>query len=161
MAIMNMAFNTGRLKSLFLNNPGRSVIADRFVELARQLASGMLDPLTLTFDDTPLAAAGTATCASCSGTVVITINGVAFSLTASGSDTVQAAAFVTAINASGNALISGLVTASSALGVVTITASRLGVAGNAMTLAVSGTGMTASGARLTAGSNGTTTAMTF
>lgn len=162
MAIMNMAFNTGRLKSLFHNNPGRGVIADRFIELGRQLAAGMIDQTTLTFDDTPLNASGTITISSGSGVLTATINGVAIATASqSGTDTACAVALAAAINASVSALIVGIVTATSALGVVTITAVRKGKAGNAITTAASGTGATADQARLTGGTDGTTTAMVF
>lgn len=96
-------------------------------------------------------ASGTVTIASGSGTVVITINGVAISRTWATSDTATATAFVTDINAATNDLVEWHVKATSAAGVVTITALAPGQWGNAITLAASGTGMTASGARLTGG----------
>lgn len=161
MGLFNVAFNTGRLKNPLHNNPGRGVIADRFIELGKQLAAGMLDQTTLTFDDTPVAATGTWTTASGSGSQTCTINGVVFTSVWATSDTVAAAAMAALINASVSALVAGLVIATAALGVVTITTARLGVFGNAVTIAASGTGATASGARLTGGSQGTTTAMIF
>lgn len=108
-------------------------------------------------DVNPVAASGTVTIASGNGTVSITINGVAFSRSWATSDTATAAAFVTQILASTNALVLGLVTASSALGVVTITAtgSAVGVPGNFITTAAAGTGMTADQARLAGGTDGT------
>lgn len=159
--VFNMAWNVGRLGSILKNNPGRGVISDRLIELGRHAASGMLDQMTMTYDDTPLAASGTWTTASGSGSQTCTINGVVFTSVWATSDTVAAAAMAALINASVSALVSGLVTATAALGVVTITTTRLGVFGNAVTLAASGTGATASGARLTGGSNGTTTTMVF
>jgi phage tail sheath gpL-like len=80
------------------------------------------------------------------------INGVAVTVTWATSDTATATALAAAINASANALVS-LVTASSAAGVVTLTADHAGLPGNAYTLAASGTGVTASGARLTGGAS--------
>ena len=50
--------------------------------------------------------------------------------------------------------MSGFVTATSALGVVTIRATQKSAWGNAITLAASGTNVTASGARLTGGAGG-------
>lgn len=102
-------------------------------------------------------ATGTLTIASGSGTVGGTINGVGVTVTWGTSDTATAAALATAINASGNALVANHVTATSAAGVVTLSAKKKGAAGNAITLAASGTGVTASGARLTGGTESTMT----
>ncbi len=69
-----------------------------------------------------------------------------------GSLTQQATSFAAAVNASTNALLLNLVTATSLVGVATITASVPGVAGNTMTLAKSGTNIAVSGTgRLTGG----------
>jgi phage tail sheath gpL-like len=106
-------------------------------------------------------ASGTVTIASGSGTVSITINGVAISRTWATSDTATATAFVTDINGSANALVKNHVAASSVAGVVTITAKAPGQWGNAVTLAAAGTGMTASGARLTSGAGADTAAVTI
>lgn len=86
-------------------------------------------------------------------TVTVTLNGVAVATntTTLASDTAAAAAVAASINASEDALVAGVVTASSALGVVTVTADDFGTSGNGITLAASGTGATASGARLTGG----------
>lgn len=89
-----------------------------------------------------------------SGTTTVTINGVAFSQT-SGTDAERAAAAAAAINASANALIDGVVTATDSNGVLTILADVKGKSGNWITLAASGTGVTASGNRLTGGSEAT------
>lgn len=62
---------------------------------------------------------------------------------------------VAAIAASTTSLVSGHVTAANASGVVTITSKFPGVSGNAITLAKSGSNLAVSGARLTAGSDGT------
>lgn len=106
-------------------------------------------------DVNPVAATGTWTTASGSGTQTCVINGVSVSNVWATSDTVAAAAMSTAINASTNALITGLVTSTSALGVVTITALS-GKMGNAITTTATGTGATAEQARLTGGTDGTT-----
>lgn len=137
---------------------------ENLLAIARQLravASGH-KPVIYTIDvrDAAVSASGTVTISSGSGTVSITINGVAFSRTWATSDTATATAFVTDINASTNALVQNIVTASSAAGVVTITAIVAGVTGNCITLAAAGTGMTASGARLTSGAE-TRVNMTF
>lgn len=106
------------------------------------------------------AASGTVTLSSSSGTVGATINGVSVTTAFDTSDTVTATALAAAINASTNALVQYLVTASSSAGVVTITATQKNRLGNAITLAATGTGATASGARLTGGAGGNVTGTT-
>lgn len=162
MALFNLFVNSGRLRAPMHNNPGRGVIADRFIEFGRQLASGMLDQMTVTEDDTPVLASGTYTLSSSSGVLTATINGVAIATgSLAGTDTANAVVLAAAINASANALIAGIVTATSALGVVTVTAARGGLAGNTVTTTASGTGNTANQARLTGGTNGTSTTVVF
>ena len=105
------------------------------------------------------AAAGTVTYSSGAGAQTIVINGVTvFNQAWVTSDTATAAAAAAAINASTNPLIQNLVTATSSAGVVTITQTQKGTVGNSTTLAVTGTGATASGTRLT---GGTLTSYTF
>jgi phage tail sheath gpL-like len=117
------------------------------------IASGIRKAtVTSVVDGTTLAeATGTLTLSSASGAVGGTINGVAVTATASGGDTNSAALVAAAINASANALVAGMVYATSAGAVVTVRARHPGKLGNATTLAASGTGVTASGARLTGG----------
>jgi phage tail sheath gpL-like len=103
------------------------------------------------FDVAQTQATGTLTISSGSGTVGGSINGVSVTVTWGTSDTATATALAAAINASSNALVNKHVTASAAAGVVTLTALVPGYSGNAVTLAASGTGVTASGARLTGG----------
>lgn len=104
----------------------------------------------------------------------ILINGVTFTAKASGatgnewnvgaSATLSAAAAAAAINASATALVANNVTASAASGVLTITAVYPGTTGNCITIAegVDGSShMTVSGARLTAGTNGTQVTYSF
>jgi phage tail sheath gpL-like len=102
---------------------------------------------------TAVAASGTLTISSGSGTVGGSINGVSNTVTWATDDATTATALAAAINASSNALIQNLVTASASGGVVTITSTIPGAVGNCMTLTASGTGVTASGARLTGGSS--------
>lgn len=104
--------------------------------------------------ETPSAASGTVTLSTSSGTVGATINGVSITTAFATSDTATAAALAAAINASTNALVQYLVTATSAAGVVTITSTQKNRLANAITLAASGIGATASGARLTGGAGG-------
>lgn len=128
---------------------------ENLLAIARQLravASGH-KPVIYTIDvrDGAVAATGTVTLSGGSGTITATINGVAIAITWATSDTNSASLLAAAINASTNALVQNIVTATSVAGVVTISAVVPGVVGNCVTLAASGTGATASGARLTGG----------
>lgn len=102
------------------------------------------------------AAIGTFTYSSASGTTVATLAGVAFTQT-TGSDAARATALSAAINASVDPAISGLLTASPASGVVTVTAVHKGTAANAYTLAVTGTGLARSAATMAGGAAGSVT----
>jgi phage tail sheath gpL-like len=115
---------------------------------------------TIAVEQSAVAASGTITMASSSGTVGAVVNGVTITVTWATSDTASSAALAAAINASANALVSGIVTATSAAGVTTITAAVPGAQGNAFTLAATGTNVTASGSRL-AGGSGTVTTLSF
>lgn len=138
---------------LVVSNRGGST-ADNLKNLIDSLKGGArLNPVSLRCDIQPVSASGTLTIASGSGSVGGTINGTSVTVTWATSDTASAAALAVAINAAAGLV--GYVTATSALGVVTITAADSGLLGNAITLVASGTGVTASGARLTAGTNGT------
>lgn len=132
----------------------------RFKAGAPDLSNPGAVPLTTAVrcDVNPVAPSGTYTLSSSSGVITATINGVALATASlSGTDTENAAALAVVINASTNALVSGLVSASSLLGVVTVTGigSAISAAGNAITTAASGTGNTANQARLTGGTDGT------
>ncbi len=113
----------------------------------------------------PVSATGTYTLSGGSGTETATINGVAIAITWATSDLNSAALLAAAINASTNALVQYLVTATSAAGtgtdgVVTVTATP-GTGGNQVTTAASGTGNTAGQTRLTGGTNGTRTVFAY
>lgn len=102
--------------------------------------------LSVQAEHTGVAATGTITLASCAAGTVLEVNGVPFTALSgtatvannefdiSGTDTEDAAALAAAINNSTTAGISGVITATSALGVVTITNSRKGPGGNALTI---------------------------
>lgn len=94
--------------------------------------------------------------------VTVTINGVGLTVntTTTTTDDDVAAAITSAINGSANALIDGVVEAVTAGSDSEINAVEAGTSGNTITLSVSGTGLTASGARLTGGTDDTT-AYTF
>jgi phage tail sheath gpL-like len=110
-------------------------------------------------------ASGTFTLASMVATNTVTINGVVFTCVASGAtgnqfnvggtDALTATALAAAINASVTALVVNVVTAAAVGAVVTVTAVDPGLVGNSITIANSANG-TASGARLTGGTNGDT-----
>lgn len=117
--------------------------------------AGVPNTITVRCDVNPVAATGTYTISGGSGVLTATINGVGVTTASqSGTDTECATALAAAINASTNALVTGLVTATSALGVVTVSA-LAGKMGNAVTTAASGTGNTADQARLLGGTDGT------
>ena len=106
------------------------------------------------------AASGTVTVSSGSGAITVTVNGVEVaSETWATSDAATVAALLVDCNAITNALVHGLVKFTASTNVLTVTALRGGVSGNAITLATTGTGSTASGARLTAGAVPTTVAL--
>jgi phage tail sheath gpL-like len=139
-------------------------------KLFRQLAGGHKTvSYTVACRESAVAASGTVTCAAVQAADTVTIAGVTFTA-ANGSpvgnqfdmslasDTLVAADLVRSINASATAGISGCVTATNVLGVVTITASMPGKLGNAITLASSnGTRLAVSGARLASGAETLTT----
>lgn len=137
------------------------------VGFLRGLVSGTQKGISLAINSgtatTALASAsGTVTLSGfvTSDTVTATINGVGITVTYATSNNNTAALLAAAINSSTNALVQYLVRASSAAGVVTITALQPGVTGNTITLAASGTGATASGARLTGGTGGSNNPVT-
>jgi len=109
----------------------------------------------------PVRASGTLTLVSCA-TDTVTIAGVTFTGSATpsgqaqflttGTDTADAAALTTAINA--HSTLSLIVSATSALGVVTVRAHAAGTIGNLVALAETGTTITISAATLTSGAGG-------
>lgn len=119
--------------------------------------AGVPNTVSVRCDVNPVAPTGTFTSSSGSGTQTALINGVSIAITWATSDTVSAALMAAAINASTDALVSGLVSATSALGVVTVTGigSAISKTGNAITTTATGTGFTAGQARLTGGTDGT------
>jgi hypothetical protein len=96
-------------------------------------------------------ATGTVTYSGSSGAQTVVINGVTVYNATGASDAANATAAAAAINASTNTAIAGLVRAVARAGVVKIFAVKPGLLGNGLTLSATGTGATASGARLTGG----------
>jgi len=106
-----------------------------------------------------VAATGTLTLSSSSGTVGGTIGGTSVTVSYATSDSNTAGLLATAINA--NSTVSKWVTAAAAAGVVTLTARSKGYIGNNITLVASGTGCTASGAKLTGGTGDDVAVVTY
>jgi phage tail sheath gpL-like len=134
------------------------------LQYLKELASGNVwgRAWRFTSTGTPAFASGTVTLASVPEDDTVTIGGITFTAKASpsgeaqfsqaGSDTADAASLASKINA--HSTLSAVVSATSALGVVTITCRFPGVVGNFITLAETGTSMTVSGARLSGGVGG-------
>lgn len=97
----------------------------------------------------PVAATGTITMATSSGAVGATIGGTLVTVTWATSDEHSQVLLAAAINA--NATVSKWVYATAAAKVCTLTALQPGVTGNNITLVLSGTNVTVSGAKLTGG----------
>lgn len=111
---------------------------------------------------TAVAATGTLTLSSGTGTVGGTIGGTSVTVTWATSDTASATALATAINA--NTTVNKWVVATSVAGVVTLTATAANALGNNVTLVASGTGVTAGGlvgGKLSGGVNPTATTLTW
>jgi phage tail sheath gpL-like len=110
-------------------------------------------------------ATGTITFSSLVADDTVTVNGVVFTAKASPSganqfalgadDTAAAVNFAAKINASAIANIVSVLTATSALGVVTLTAICPGLQGNCNTIAISAHGSVSGSGRLTSGTDGT------
>lgn len=143
-------FNVGINDAATVANAIAAINASVSAGVANITASGSTATLILTADVE--GAAGNAFTLTTPDTT-ITVSGATF--TGGGvSDTATAAALAAAINASTTAKIDGYVHASSALGVVTITADINGVVGNSFTLTETGTGITVTGSGFLAGGAG-------
>lgn len=136
-------------------------VIDMFGGLVGGCVKGSPPSVLSSIESYAVQASGTFTFASVIATNSFVINGVTFTCVASGAtgnqfnvggtDTLTAVAAAAAVNASVTALVSGYVTASSALGVVTITSSNYGIYGNQVTISSPSGTITASGARLASG----------
>lgn len=170
---ISSARDTSTLTSVFETAGGKQQIANRIVNFVTSLLSGTelamsssIPPqIEISIQENKVQASGTITfSAAATANDTLLINGVTFTAKASGaganefnvgvSATASATNLAAAINASVTALVSGYVTASSALGVVTVTSVFYGLSGNQCTTAEgvdAGSVITVSGARLTAG----------
>lgn len=156
-AVVTLGFRAEALPVQSLLTLDRGLCCTRISAFLEALSSGkVVGSISYLVDGGGgVAATGTVTFSSASGTVGATINGVAVTVTASGGDTATAAAFAAAVNNSANPLVNLNVTATSVAGVATLTSRRQDASGNQTTLAATGTGVTVSGARLTGGTNPT------
>ena len=105
--------------------------------------------------------AGTLAIAAGTGVVGAVINEISTTVTWATSDANTGLLLKNAINASANPLVAGFMTATNVAGVVTVTAANEGIQGKAICLAATGTGATASGARLTGGVAATASVVGF
>lgn len=188
MGILKLKISTARpstyLTTTFERISGSRQIANQIVNFLTGILSGSEGALSATVPPSinvivqgnETFATGTFTftgAASASDTVLI--NGVTFTAEASGATgnqwnigltaTATAANLAAAINGSVTALVAGYVTATSALGVVTVSSAIPSISGNMATIAKgtdSGSVNTASGARLTGGAaDATAQTLTF
>lgn len=134
----------------------------KLVNFIKRVVSGM-GSATVQTKINAVKATGTITLSSHVATDTVTVNGITFTCVASGAtgnqynvgadDTATAVALAAALNA--NTTLDGMIVATSALGVVTVTALQPGELGNAVTLAISAHG-SVSAARMAGGTNGDT-----
>lgn len=148
---------------LKLSSGSKEKVLAGFNNLWSGIAGGIY-PASVDAELGAVKASGTVTCASVQAADEVTIDGVVLTAVSgtpaadefdiSGSDTADAASLVAAIAA--NATLAARVSASSALGVVTIQARDAGALGNSISLASSnGTRLAVSAAALASGANGT------
>ncbi len=140
---------TGTVTQPFISGSRRGSLKS-YAKFLKSLLAGTANA-TLTIRNTKAAASGTITLATCLTGTEIEVNGAKFraitsgtptiangEFVISGDDTADAVSLVAAINGSTNARISGIVTASSALGVVTVTAVSPGATANGVTIKTNG-----------------------
>ncbi len=176
MSVLKLTVVSGRPNSYLISNfetaGGKHGIAQRVIDYLNslhtgtELAAGVGAPpsIAIAVQGSEVAASGTVTfSAPATAGDTVLVNGVTFTAAAvpvaneflpGVSATTSAANLASAINASVTALVSGYVTASSALGVMTVRSAFSGLTGNQVTLAKgvdAGPVMTVSGARLTGG----------
>ena len=167
MGLLNLqidtAASTARLKELDKSDAKGS--AQELINMLTRGISGA-EPMSISASYGGVQASGTLTFDTVIATDVITVNGVTLACVASGADATEfnlgsddeesAANAAAAVNASANAGLAGIVTASSAGDVVTITAVKAGLGGNAITIASADSTITAGAAKLAGGLEGDT-----
>jgi hypothetical protein len=143
-------FSTRGVDPFGVTGPSKRTKVRQMLKLLKQF-DGRTDVPKPTLKVGTAKATGTITLATCLAGTVIEINGVEFIAIASGTpviangefvisgtDTADATSLVAAISGSTNAAISGVLTATSALGVVTLTAKVKGKVGNGITIKTKG-----------------------
>lgn len=138
-------------------------VADGLSGLLAGIAGGLVEAtVTVNQGSTATSAAiGYVKLISGTGTITVTINGVAIPVTWASSDTNTASLLAAAINASTHPLVTGIVKATASGTTCTIRAIAPGKVGNSITLAASGTGAIASGPRLSGGYGADVAGSTF
>ncbi len=178
MSVLKLALSTARdtdtLTTTFETVGGNRAIGTRIVNYVTSLITGtegamsssVPPQIAISIQENEVAASGTLIFDTVIATDAFSINGVTFTCVASGAtgnqfniggtDVLTAASAAAAINASVTALVAGYVTATSAAGltttgVVTVTSSFYGLAGNQALLASADSTIAASGAHLAGG----------
>lgn len=154
--------STNAQRDLYAEAGYKELAGLKIVNFFRNLISGIRSAAIQTKINL-VKATGTITLSSHVATNTVTVNGIAFTCMASGAagnqynvgadDTATAVALAAALNA--NTTLDGMVVATAALGVVTLTSLIPGEIGNAVTLAISANG-SVSAARMSGGTNGDT-----
>ena len=149
-------------RDLYAETGYKELAGLKIVDFMKKVVSGAHPASVLTRVNT-VKASGTITLSSHVATDTVTVNGITFTCVASGAtgnqynvggdDTATAVNLVAALNA--NTTLDGMIVATSALGVVTVTALVPGELGNGITLAISAHG-SVSAARMAGGTNGDT-----
>lgn len=163
------ARDNGWLTTNFETAGGSRAIAQRLAQYIERISTGNESAysagnppsIVMNIKGNAVRASATLTCVSVIATDTVVINGVTFTAVDSGastnqfvrasSNTTTATNLAAAINASATALVSGYVTATSSLGVVTVFSTDYGIYGNQVTLTTSGGTITASSTRLVSG----------
>lgn len=163
------ARSNGWLSQNFETAGGPHAIAQRLSDYINSIQTGSESAysagnppsIALNIKGNAVRASATLTCVSVIATDTVVINGVTFAAVDSApstnqfvravSNTTTATNLAAAINASATALVSGYVTATSALGVVTVFSTDYGIYGNQVTLTTTGGTIAASSARLISG----------
>jgi phage tail sheath gpL-like len=135
--------------TLSFSDWGKHRVAQELETLLSSSATGSHTGVSLQVGAASVYATGTLTLSTASGAVGGTIGGTLVTATAAGGDTASAALIAAAINA--DATVNKYASATSVGAVVTVKAAIPGTIGNGITLVASGTGVTASGAKLGAG----------
>lgn len=167
MSVLKLALTSQRpvsyLEQNFQTAGGSRAIAERIKQYLERIATGhelaesssAPPAINIQIQDEQVRASGTLTLTAVIATDAIAINGVTFTAVASGAtgnqfnvgadDAATAVNLAAAINASATAKVSGYVTASAALTVVTVQAVAYGLAGNMFTLTSADATIVASG----------------